>query len=424
MGTSFTLAAVYQVEAVCRTPLRTGGAERDPEQVLRDRDGTAFLQGSSLAGALRDYLKATEGQALAACLLGSPEQTGHLMVSDAVFDREADQYTRPRLHIDPASATGVKGGKFDMAHMGQGAKLHFSLVWLGRPEERDRELAAVEGLLSALDAGAIRLGAQKSNGFGQISLAAKRRLFDLTDGEDRRAWLADAWDGEPLALVPRRRNGGVVFTVTGRADNILIKTVPVLDEKDGKQYTPNLSEDGQALLPGSSVKGAVRARAEYIARLMGLDRAFTDQYFGRDAQEGGSGLPGQVRFEDALLSHSRKKVSRIRIDRFTGGVQRAGLFTEEPVSTELELRIAAPEASALCGLLVYALRDLGLGLYNLGSGWAIGRGQVAVREIRAAAPDGQRAALRFDRQRGIVTDDPSGLLESWANALEEARHEY
>lgn len=56
MPASFTYAAVYLAEAVCQTPLRTGGTDGNPEQILRDRDGTAFLQGTSLAGALRGWL--------------------------------------------------------------------------------------------------------------------------------------------------------------------------------------------------------------------------------------------------------------------------------------------------------------------------------------------------------------------------------
>lgn len=421
MTASFTYAAVYQVEAVCRTPLRTGGVDGDPERVLRRWDGTAFVQGASLAGALRGWL---EDQDTTDALFGSQEQIGHLMVSDGVFQRDADQQTRPRLRIDNATAAGDDGGKFDVAHIAKGSKLSFSLIWMGAPEEKT-ELDVVERLLSAMDAGAVRLGAQKSNGPGQLTLTVKRRLFDLTDPADREAWLADEWDGELLKLGSFMPEGGVIFTIVGRTNNILVKTAPAsVDGASGSgAYTPNLSEGGQALLPGSSIKGAVRARVEYIAKVLGLKDPFTEQYFGRDARDGDNGLPGLVRFEDGKLSGQKKKISRIRVDRFTGGVQRGGLFTEEPISTELTLRVTAPEKPEICGLLLYALRDLGLGLYNLGSGWAIGRGLVAVEEIWAATGNGQSGVLRFDGQGGITRDDPSGLLDSWMTALEEARHE-
>lgn len=417
MAARFTYAAVYQIEAVCRTPLRTGGPEGEVEEILHRRDGRAFVQGASLAGALRGFLR---DPATAEALFGSQDRAGHLIVSDALFDRESDPFTRPRLRIDPRSATGSAGGKFDVAHMGAGSKLRFTLVWQG-PAERKEELETVEQLLSYLNAGLIRLGAQKSNGFGQLTLTVRRRRLDLTVPADRSAWLDEDWDGEPFPLPAAPDAGRVTFTVTGRADSLLVKSAPEVSE-DGKRYTPNLSENGAALLPGSSVKGAVRARVDYIAKTLGLGQDLTDAYFGRMARKGeDNGLAGQVFFEDGVLSGPRAKISRIRIDRFTGGVQRKGLFTEEPLSTPLTLRVSAPAEPPLCALLTYALRDLGLGLYGLGSGWSVGRGRVVVENLEISAPGGQQAALRFAPEGQVQANDPDGLLNAWLNALEEVR---
>ena len=57
MKAVFTRAVRYQADAVCETPLRTGGADGSMESVLRDSFGNAFVQGSSLAGALRGWLE-------------------------------------------------------------------------------------------------------------------------------------------------------------------------------------------------------------------------------------------------------------------------------------------------------------------------------------------------------------------------------
>lgn len=421
---TFSYAAVYQVDAVCRTPLRAGGTDGDTEQVLRRRDGTAFIQGTSLAGAMRSWLEQQEPPecALADSLFGCPDQAGHLTVSDALFDRQSDSFTRPRLHIDPVSATGKDGGKFDVAHMGAGSKLQFTLVWQGNWEQK-HELDTVKKLLGAIHAGEICLGAQKTNGFGRLALTVRHRQFHLKHEADRRAWLANDWKGEILALPAAASSGRVKFTVTGRAGSILVKTAPVVDGGGrAKTYTPSLSEKGKAVLPGSSVKGAVRARVEYIAKVLGIDPNRTERYFGREGRGEDNGLPGLVRFEDGVLSGHKRKISRIRIDRFTGGVQRQGLFTEEPISCAVTLTVTAPEEPVLCALLVYALRDLGLGLYHLGSGWAVGRGRIEVEQVHIAAPGGRRAALRFDGPEGITLEDSEHLLKEWLNTLEEVRH--
>lgn len=415
MAVTYTYAVRYEVEAICRTPLRTGGTDGDPETILESWDGTALLQGSSLAGALRGWLAAAD-VGMAETLLGSPKQAGHLLVSDGVFDRTAERYTRPRLRINGATGAADDGGKFDVAHIGTGSRFRFSLTWLGL-KVCDEELAAVEQMLAALNSGEIRLGAQKSNGFGRVELKVCKRTFDLTDPSDRTAWLGDTCQGTPLTLPEVVNARRVTFLVSGQADSLLVKAGAAL-QKEGCAYTPNLTEGGRPILPGSSIKGAVRARAEMIAGFLGLPLEVTENLFGRMSSKGDNGKPGCVFFEDGRLSgEKRLQISRIRINRFTGGIIRGGLFTEEPLSCGVEMHISAPDDPAACGLLLYALRDLGLGLYNLGSGGAIGRGYLSVREIKAVTPDGTEARLIFDKQHRCTVEDPAGIFQTWLNDL-------
>ena len=415
MAVTYTYAVRYEVEAICRTPLRTGGTDGDPETILESWDGTALLQGSSLAGALRGWLAAAD-VGMAETLLGSPKQAGHLLVSDGVFDRTAERYTRPRLRINGATGAADDGGKFDVAHIGSGSCFRFTLTWLGL-QRCDEELEAVEQMLAALNSGEIRLGAQKSNGFGRVELKVCKRTFDLTDPSDRAAWLGDTCQGTPLTLPEVVNARRVTFLVSGQADSLLVKAGAAL-QKEGCAYTPNLTEGGRPILPGSSIKGAVRARAEMIAGFLGLPLEVTENLFGRMSSKGDNGKPGCVFFEDGRLSgEKRLQISRIRINRFTGGIIRGGLFTEEPLSCGVEMHISAPDDSAACGLLLYALRDLGLGLYSLGSGGAIGRGYLSVREIKAVTPDGTEARLIFDKQHRCTVEDPAGIFQTWLNDL-------
>lgn len=355
-------------------------------------------------------------------LFGSQKQSGHLIVSDGVFDADAQCQTRSRLRIDRATGTAAAGGKFDVAHLAADSRFSFTLTWLGLTRG-EGELRAVEGLLAALHSGQIRLGGQKSGGFGRVRLTVRRRCFDLTDPADRRAWLADEPADELLTLPEETGGGRVTFVLTGRADSLLIRSGAPLENGERRgAYTPNLTENGRPVLPGSSIKGAVRARAEQIAAALGLSKGRTEALFGRGAGAEDNGLPGQVFFEDGVITQPQKKqISRIRINRFTGGVIRGGLFTEEPLRCDLELRISAPDAPADCGLLLHALRDLGAGLYNLGSGGAIGRGYVQVDRLTATLSDGRRASLTFDRERRCTAEDPEDIFKTWLGALEEER---
>lgn len=423
MSATFTRAVRYRVEAVCLTPLRTGGADGAVDTVLRDWTGRPFVQGTSLAGALRGWLEDRDPDKVES-LFGSQAQSGSLMVSDGLFEVAAEQQTRPRLRIDGATGTADDGGKFDVAHIAAGTKLTFTLTWLGSQETLE-QTGAVEQMLAALHAGEIRLGAQKTNGFGRVSLTVQKRSYRMEDAGDRAAWLEDREDGTPLTLPALTLGGQVVFTLTGRADSILVKAgareMRSSPKGGNRNVTVPLRENGRAILPGSSVKGAVRARVTAIAELLGMEKAVIEELFGRMNRRGenpDNGLPGKVRFEDAVLSGKSQEISRIRINRFTGGVIRQGLFVEEPIRSEITLRITLPEGEARgCGLLLYALRDLGLGLYNLGSGGAVGRGYLAVDTIRAQAPDGAEACLRFDQDRRCTMEDPSGLFARWLDAV-------
>ena len=437
MKAAFWYAARYRVEARCLSPLRTGGTDGDSETVLTGPDGVCFVQGSSLAGAFRGWLEEDgERITLAEPLFGSQKGSGSLIVSDGRFDMAAQVSTRPRLRINAETGSADPGGKFDLAQVNAGADFVFELVWLGQ-EEAPKQLQAIEAMLAAMDAGQIRLGAQKNNGFGKVGLTVTRQFYDMRRPEDRTAWLEGIDRGQPFALpevVPDRR---VCFILTGQIDGLLVKSsarLPKEERKDkqkadenkkGKDkgsYTPNLTENNVPVLPGSSIKGAVRAQAERIAKSIKPDGKLVSNLFG-NAPDAETGRAGRVMVEDLRLDQAQtRKISRIRINRFTGGVIRQGLLMEEPLSTPVRLELSVRQGSDVeCALLLYALRDLGLGLYNLGSGGAIGRGYVNVSEIAVAGPQGKLAALHFDEERSFRLDDPDDLVAGWMQAWREAR---
>lgn len=447
MRATFTLAARYRVRAQCAAPLRTGNADADPESVLWDSQGRALLQGSSIAGALRSYLTARETPEIVEGLFGSappseenqggPKRAGRLSVSDGVFDAGAIPVVRPRLKIDGQSGSAKDGAKFDMAHMPTDSAFEFTLTWLGS-EERKGELETVESMLTALHQGEIRLGAQKTNGFGQVRLlTVKKWKYQLSKAADRDAWLEGRANDETLLTlsdsdsVPRQ---DVIFRVRGRFDSLLVKGGVKLekaakseqsDQEASRSYTAHLRENDAPVLPGSSVKGAVRARAEMIASYLKPHESLTRELFGYAPEDDTGGVPGKVIFEDVTFPEAAngnqvRKIRRIRINRFTAGViQQSGPFAEETVSGAAELRIRVPsDCGAGCALILYALRDLGLGLYNLGSGGAVGRGRLLTQSVTAEAPGHSPMELTFDKNGVRSVSDPDGLFARWREAWE------
>lgn len=420
---TFDKAVRYEVTAVTETPLRTGPSDGSIDRVLRHRDGQAFLQAASLAGALRGWLEKQDKNA-ANALFGSQEKSGQLIVSDMEIKEKAAKSAedttiqlRPRLRINGKMGSAADGGKFDVAHIARGTVMKFSLTWLGAESDTDGP-AQIEQMLGALHAGEIRLGGQKSNGFGRVALTVRSQTYHMTDKADREAWLHDQFDGKTLELPEICTANVCTFTVNGVADSILIKDAVPHIKKDGTQFTGNIKENGTAVLPGSSVKGAVRARVQAIADLLDCSES-VDALFGRGAAQGDNGIAGRVRFTDVVLDKAKEQmISRIRINKFTGGVIRGGLFTEEPLKSGVTLTITAPQDDICgCALLVYALRDLGLGLYNLGSGGAVGRGYIKVSRIAIACGD-KTADMTFGAD-GCKLNDTDNLVSAWLHTLEE-----
>ncbi|MBR1496556.1 MAG: hypothetical protein IJ617_02895 [Oscillospiraceae bacterium] len=421
MKASFDYAVRYEIAAACRTPMRTADAQGNTEAVLRSPDGSYFIQGSSICGAFREWVRQNEPKGTDESLFGGQKKAGSLIFSDAVFSDSAELTLRPRLRIDGKTGSAFDGGKFDIAHIATGAELLFTVTWLGC-QSRLSETEAAERMLAALDRGDILLGAQKTNGFGRVSLSVKKREFDLSTPAGRESWLEDQPSGAELNLAELHSPKQVAFRLRGMAGHLLVKDAAA-EQTDGGSYTPNLSEAGYPVIPGSSVKGVVRARAELIAGYMGLPKDLTEGLFGRMSSNEDNGRPGRVRFEDVVFQAPRRqKISRIRINRLTGGVIRGGLFCEEPVSGEVAVNIAAPaEDRAGCMLLLYALRDLALGLYGIGSGSAVGRGILDISELQARLPDGRGLTLRFDEARRCEVSDPDGIIPEWYGAWEAVK---
>lgn len=181
--------------------------------------------------------------------------------------------------------------------------------------------------------------------------------------------------------------------------------------EDNVNVMKNITEQGQAILPASSIKGAVCAHVNLIAAQMGVSQSVADDLFGRGASEQDNGKRGKLRFEDIPLSGAKQKISRIRINKFTGGVMRRGLFTEELHSCDIEMPIWLPQTEKAGCALLYALRDFGLGLYSLGSGGAVGYGAAKIDCILVESPDGTQAKLCFDAAHGCTVQDPEHLFD-------------
>ncbi len=191
---------------------------------------------------------------------------------------------------------------------------------------------------------------------------------------------------------------------------------------EGQQVTPVFRVGERFVLPGAGLKGLLRSRIEFILRSAGAEPSpcldqrcggcWTCEVFGfgggLDPRSTSVGARALVRVPDTVVLEPVPVVRQhVAIDRFTGGAQDGLLYTVEALEQGTFDLVVEPLAdlgevrtAGIRALLRLALEDLDDGLTGIGAGVARGYGSVRVgladAEARGDLPGGAsaREALR------------------------------
>ncbi|MCM1057449.1 MAG: RAMP superfamily CRISPR-associated protein [Firmicutes bacterium] len=429
----------YLVTAVCTQPFHIGSASGDQEEVLvHPVSNVPFIQASGLAGVLRQYYGKIHGEAQAARLFGdirSGENTdsgsgaSRVRFSDGLFSEEhLILELRPRVSIDPKTGTCAgstikgtdrqAGHRFNTGYIGAGAEFGFS-VYLYDDGFREE----LEETFSAVHQGNVQFGGQKSSGCGFMELKSlKRKAFDMKKAEDRRQWADEDSLGDDAyedifheMQTPAASAAAYEVTVTGSTEGeLLVKSIAVQDYgKDAPDSMNIRNAAKEYIVPGSSLKGAVRSQMEKIASYLGNGSVMEETF----------GETGNIVFFDAVVGNREDNDqapvrSRIHLDKFTGGVIHGGLFNEKNVSGRVEFHMLVNDRNhpdSTCGLLLLALRDMAAGLMSVGSGYGVGKGFIDVERIVIRDRKNHDTAT-IEWEKGVVTDT-AGIVSRCMKAV-------
>ncbi len=463
----------YSVLATCTEPLHIGSTEGEAGEILvHPVDDLPFIQASGISGVFRDYYTRANTKEQAEKLFGSSRQSdedggsgSRIRFTDGTFPKEnagVKVELRPRVAINPESGSvakekdGEAGHKFETEYIGAGAKFEFC-VYLYDDSFRE----ALEDVFAATNSGAVQFGGQKSNGCGYVRIdGLKRKVFDMTDEEDRRLWagedtLEDRFYEDCLSTLKKGSYLANAYDicVTGRTEGTLLVRSAVVGEgrKDGEEIPDsenmrNANKD--YIIPGSSLKGAVRNQMEKIVSYLKQKGVCTGdlikEAFGSTGSKDSDGMSGNLRFHDAVVGkkgENKKYIEsqapqdapkasntvfshRIHIDKFTGGVMYGALFSERSVSGQVCLRISVLDKNnpdRTCGVLLMALRDLAIGAMNLGSGYNVGRGFIDVDKISISRHREGTVQADIDMRSGTV-NDPDGIIQNCLKRATKGRN--
>lgn len=408
------------------TPAHFGNGETSvltDMPLLRDPlQGRALLSGTSIAGALRSYLreyergygKSANERSRAAQLFGYNLQAAKigfasLLTVDDALGKEPQTELRDGVSINPDTRTADEGKLFNIELLPAGTTFDLCFELLipagedaGRLEnkaERERLVESLAIALRGLEAGQIGLGKRKRRGLGRCRAGYWQvERYTMDSPQQLVAWLK-----RPLEPQPAEADNKEIWSLlqpktlpTDRRDLLTLEASFTLDSSlmirayAGGANEPDaihLHSNGAPILSGTSLAGALRARARRIVNTLKLPDAdlFIAQLFGDQIEENGHKkklYASRVLVKETKIKDALEMVqSRIKIDRFTGGVYPGALFNEQPVfgkpETEIDISLCIIQPiEKEIGLLLLLLKDLWTGDLPLGGESSIGRGRL------------------------------------------------
>ena len=430
--------------------------------------------------------------------------TFHAVSFPQYKDKDSGESPLPRRHgvgIDRMTGAASDGALYEHEFLPRGTRFTIRITAEGRDDEKMRREQSdgipepassesvkklLEFIVDVLTSGAICLGGRTGSGQGTIQVIEPklRRTGGTTDTGTpaEPADVLDALIGEdaegtslPLELGGWSLEEPARVTITWWSptgifvaeDEELTKQRKAAKEAENKEKGINEEvhevvyplrdpseewENAQLLIPGTSIRGALRSRASRIARTVLAARDELSTFASHDLHEQIAAEPNLVRYmfgsteyRGAVTVHdclSTKRGKRIEvthnaIDRWTGGVIDGGLFTEavylgtkwEPIRIDIDLRqllnnieaekgpeddgttVGADEAEdssvereqpkpthadyahAAYVLLGLVLTELSAGTLPLGSRSTRGLGQVVVSTIKVEGANRKGVAL-------------------------------
>lgn len=415
-----------QLEAV--SPLHIGDEDGD---ILVDQDNKPFIPGTSLAGVCRAYLETSAYHYLINDLFGesatyNPHQG--LIISDGHLHGSFQYDIRPSVSMSGNTGAAKDGSFFERTFISAGAIFDVTLTLKVSQEAAQEQLDAIDHLLNAIHHGVLRIGALRSIGGGQMEISSCQHThYDCTKEEDLNAYVRQSKTSEAYSLKDNfQPQATMQFTMKGKTATPLLIATANTHASDKPDILYMKTNEGEPLIPGSSLKGLLRHRVERIANVLALPNASTyiEKLFGQDSNTR-QPQAAALQFQDTKLEKTVEKIYyRTAINPLTGSVKDGALLDEETVSGHFTIQMHLSYAEKnedlyiSAALLLFALRDLALQQLSIGSRASIGYGFVDVDEIKISM---EEAVAKIDVDKKTI-DDSSHLLKTFDEALRNLRH--
>ena len=413
------------LELISPLMIGSGESEISDRDILLNKEGKPFIPASSFMGKLYNELSSDKkkkyfGQKKAGendkneeenkAESSKFEHQSYIICDDLHLSDDSAKNTaiRDGIRINPETGLVEKETKFDYQVLEPGN--HFALEMSINVEPDDnyndcKEL--MKNIVNVLSNRQFALGGKTSSGFGNLQAQnIKVMEYDFADKKQAAAYLlkketenlfSEYIEENPMLNDEFRINAS--FQIV---NSFLIRSY---------SKTPYGSDATQIkcgdkfVLPGTSLRGALRARAQKILNLLWENKKdevdmFIAALFGTTSLEKKNeySVPSSLYVSETVIDNVECQLqNRIQIDRFTGGTIESALFDSMPVFpvpndeaqlVNLTLTIHKPLPSQK-GLLLLLLKDLYTSELPIGGEKNVGRGLL--KGTKATVTNGDKS---------------------------------
>lgn len=407
-----------------KTPLIIGSGETDVTdiEVLKNSRGKPYIPATSFVGILRHHfeegidnsIKINEKQQLN-YFWGSTEADGYqsaLICDDLNTQDEPKIMVRDGVAIDHKTGIAKKEAKFDYEVVEPGIGFDLNMeINIRKAYDKEIFKKILKTIVDALKAGDIRVGAMTAKGFGICKLDdVSYYEFDFSKKEDVFSWLKREFNKEQVLSVESFPIKSKEFLIDSW---FKIKSSLIIKSYSGEPEAPDavhITSNNNPVLPGTSLKGAIRDRAiRIINTLEGNSGKVIKQLFGWIDQENKKGekYKSRIIVDETVINNAIEEVQhRIKIDRFTGGTKKGALFDSMPPWTtngnkavHIVMKIKDYKDRE-AGLLLLILKDLWNADLPIGGEKSVGRGIL----------EGLEATIKMGKDEGKIKQNGNGLV--------------
>lgn len=426
--------------------------------VCKDQGNKPYIPATTLRGSLRERCRKNsqnseealfgkahdkEGVIGKVRVYDAEYQTTPIDKNDLFFNTGSSTSLHDGVSIDPITQTAKEHLLFCHEVVPVGTKFSFLLE---ADRITEKELDTLLALLCGWNARMqTAVGKGRSKGWGRLQWGESTTVEKLTI-DTVQMWVGDdkadlpKWGGGGAETIKTPRDSGsdaIGFSIHPTAPLLVNDHARISEEKEKPKLEFMRTKEGKAVIPGSTLRGAVRAHAYRIMATI------AHQHYGVPAQEAANKVEscieklfGGERFRSHLwISEAIAETTKCHpqffnaVDRFTGGVSGSALYNVVAAECDvlrgechLEERerkqspstsVTTPEGDWWKGLLLLVARDFIEGDFVIG--WGKGRGYGAGR-VSFTLSDGSEcnsfpALLKFLEK----DQDP----QDWINALHE-----